>query len=438
MLVSVARRSAFEILRRVETESAFASVLLANLKATMREDDRALCHELVLGILRRKLWLDRVIEHFADRIAGKLDLSVRLALELGMYQLRFLTRIPASAAVNESVNLIRASREQSAAGFVNAVLRRATREPDYDPTTAVDDQVEKLSIATSHPAWMVERWIKAFGVDETAEFCRANNEPPPTAFRLTARGQGDEPLDELRSGGAELAPSKISADAWRVTSAPALIRTLVDRGAIYMQDEASQLLAHVLDARPGDRVLDVTAAPGSKATHIAARAPQANIIAGDLHLHRANTMQRLAAKQEARIHVVLYDATRGLPFPNQSFDRVLLDAPCSGTGTLRRNPEIRYRLKAEAIAELSRQQRSMLANAASVARHGGRLIYSTCSVEPEENEQVIADFLADHSNFVKVPPPAPKGLVTSEGYVRTWPHRNGCDGFFIACLEQRK
>jgi len=437
MSVSVARRSAFEILRRVESESAFASVLLANLKANMRDDDRALCHELVLGVLRRKLWLDRVIEHFTDRSVEKLDVSVRLALELGVYQLRFLTRIPASAAVNESVNLVRASREKSAAGFVNAVLRRATREPDYDPTTAVDEQVEKLSIATSHPAWLVERWIKAFGVDEAAEFCRANNEPPPTAFRFTARGQGDEVLDELRSAGAELAPSKVSPDAWRVTRPPAVLRPLVDRGAIYMQDEASQLLAHVLDAQPRDRVLDVTAAPGSKATHIAVLAPQVNVIAGDIHLHRANTMQRLAAKQGARIHALLYDATRDLPFPKRSFDRVLLDAPCSGTGTLRRNPEIRYRLKTEAIAELSRQQRSMVANAAKVVRNGGRLIYSTCSVEPEENEHVIANFLAEHFEFVKVGPSAPKELVTSEGFVRTWPHRNGCDGFFIACLERR-
>src|SRR5215510_9606482 len=192
MAVSAARRSAFDILRRVETESAFASVLLATLDANMRDDDRALCHELVLGVLRRKLWLDRIIQHFADRSVAKLDLSVRLALELGLYQLRFLTRIPPSAAVNESVNLVRASREKSAAGFVNAVLRRAARELEYDPTTVTADQVEKLSIATSHPRWLIDRWINAFGFDEAADFARANNETPPTAFRLTARNGPDE------------------------------------------------------------------------------------------------------------------------------------------------------------------------------------------------------------------------------------------------------
>lgn len=437
MTVSVARRSAFEILRRVETESAFASVLLATLDANMREDDRALCHELVLGVLRRRLWLDSIIEHFANRSFGRLDLSVRLALELGLYQLRFLTRIPAPAAVNESVNLVRSSREKSAAGFVNAVLRGATREPDYDPTSAVTDQVQKLSLETSHPAWLVRRWIDAFGAEEAAEFCRANNQTPSTAFRLTARANRHEVIDELKSAGAELILSRISPDAWRVSGATGVVRALTERGLIYIQDEASQLLAHALDAQPGDCVLDVAAAPGSKATHIAALTPQANVIAGDIHLHRAKTMRRLAAKQEARINVILHDATEAIPFQTNAFDRVLLDAPCSGTGTLRRNPEIRYRLKTDDIALLSRQQRAMLSNTADVLRAGGRLIYSTCSVERDENEQVLANFLAENPQFAKIAPPAPEELVTSEGYVRTWPHHNGCDGFFIACLHKR-
>ncbi len=437
MAVSVARRSAFEILRRVETESAFASVLLAKLDAEMREDDRALCQELVLGVLRRKLWLDRVIEYFADRRCEKLDLSVRLALELGLYQLRFLTRVPPSAAVNESVNLVRAGRAKSAAGFVNAVLRQATRQPEYDPTSTVNDQVEKLAIETSHPVWLVKRWIDAFGFAAAAEFMRANNVTPAAAFRFTALTTRDEVFPQMESAGAKVFASTISPQAWRVTGASAALRAVADRGMIYMQDEASQLLAHALNAQPEQRVFDVTAAPGSKATHIATLAPQANVIAGDIHLHRAKTMMRLAAKQGVGIHVILHDASRALPFPNETFDRILLDAPCSGTGTLRRNPEIRYRLRAEDIADLSHRQRSMISNAARVLRQGGQLIYSTCSVEPEENEQVVEDFLAQHSEFRRVDPPAPKELVTSDGYVRTWPHRDGCDGFFISCFERR-
>jgi len=442
MTVSAARRSAFEILRRVEAESAFASVLLATLDANMREDDRALCHELVFGVLRRRLWLDRSIEHFGNRAAQRLDLPVRLALEIGLYQLRFLTRIPPSAAVNESVNLVRASRVKSATSVVNAVLRRATRETDYDPATEIQDSIEKLSTETSHPRWMIERWINAVGFDETVEFARTNNQPAPTAFRLTAKAQRDERTrkrvaHELESTGAELTPSRIPPESWRITGAGSTTRKLVDEGLIYLQDEASQLLTHLLQVEPGHRVLDVTAAPGSKATHIVARAPEATVVTGDIHPHRARTMQRLAQKQDARIHVVLHDATKPFPFPDESFDRVLLDAPCSGTGTLRRNPEIRYRLAPEDIVQLASQQTLMLSNSARVLRRGGWLIYSTCSVEPEENERVVEGFLATQREFVKTRLNAPTQLETPEGYVRTWPNRDGCDGFFMAGLERR-
>jgi len=441
MAVSPARRSAFEILRRVETESAFASVLLAALDPKMREADRALCHEIVLGVLRRRLWLQRVIEQFGNRPIEKLDVPVRLALEIGLYQLRFLTRIPPPAAVNESVNLVRSSRVKSAAGFVNAVLRRAVREPEYDPIATIDDPIEKLSIETSHPRWLIERWVNAFGLDEAAAFARANNEPAPTAFRLTARTGRDKEsaeqiLRDLRSGGAEIAQSKFVPDSWRVAGGVRVVRQLVDEGVIYLQDEASQLLAHLLTIEPGLRVLDVTAAPGSKATHVAALAPDAVVVGGDLYPHRAETMRRLATQQGAAIHVLVHDATKTIPFPDASFNRVLLDAPCSGTGTLRRNPEIRYRLKPDDIDELSRQQEQMLANAARTLRPGGLLIYSTCSVEPEENETVVDSFLQEHPEFTKCLPDM-RELQTSDGFLRTWPQSQGCDGFFIARLQRK-
>lgn len=444
MTVSPARRSAFEILRRVDVESAYASGLLAALDPEMREDDRALCHELVLGVLRRRLWLDRVIGHFGGRQVEKLDLPVRLALEIGLYQIRFLTRIPASAAVNEAVNLVRAARLKSAAGFVNAVLRRATREAAYDPIATIEDPIEKLSIESSHPRWLIERWVRAFGAEEAAAFAHANNHAAPVAFRLTARSIREEQsrariFSDLREATAGLVPSEIAPDAWRVRGAASTLRRLSDEGLIYLQDEASQLLAHMLSLAPGQRVLDVTAAPGSKATHIAALAPSANVVAGDLHQHRVETMRRLAAKQNATVHVVVHDATRALPFPNQSFDRVLLDAPCTGTGTLRRNPEIRYRLRPEDVEELSQQQQVMLARAAAVVRPGGRLLYSTCSVEPEENEDVVARFTATHSQFKHVAPAeAFSSFIlhpSSLPFPRLWPQRHGSDGFFMAGFE---
>lgn len=446
MTVSPARRSAFEILRRVETESAYASVLLAALDSKMREDDRALCHELVLGVLRRKLWLDKTIAHFGERNVEKLDLPVRLALQMGLYQLRFLTRIPASAAVNESVNLVRASRLKSAAGFVNAVLRRATREADYDPAATINDSIEKLSIESSHPRWLIERWVQAFGLEEAEAFARANNDPAPTAFRLTAKtarakDSAEHVLQKLQDAGVEVIASKMAPDSWRVTGGSGVVRDLADEGLIYLQDEASQLLAYLLNVETRHRVLDVTAAPGSKATHIEVLAPSATIVAGDLHPHRVETMRRLAAKQEARIHVLVHDATKSLPFPDESFDRVLLDAPCSGTGTLRRNPEIRYRLKPDDINELAEQQKQMLARAAVVVRPGGRLLYSTCSVEPEENERVVDHFVSSHPEFRAVNPAgAISSLIShpSSFPLRLWPHREGCDGFFIDGFERAR
>ena len=251
--IARARSAAFEILRRVEQDGAYSSVLLAELDEKMRTEDRALTHELVLGVLRRRLWLDRVIEHFADRQTGDLDLPVRLALRLGVYQLRFLSRIPASAAVNDSVNLVRAGRVSSAAGLVNAVLRRATREPDYDPTVGVPDADERIAIETSHPQWLIRRWANALGFEKAVTLARANNEPAPVAFRLTAKALSieagpDRISKQLESDGALLTPSNIVPNSWQVAGAGKILRKLAIDGLIYLQDEASQLVAHLLNA----------------------------------------------------------------------------------------------------------------------------------------------------------------------------------------------
>jgi 16S rRNA (cytosine967-C5)-methyltransferase len=435
--VSPARQAAFEILRRVETSSAFASVLLAAQADKLGPNDRSLCHELVLGVLRRRLWLDCLIAHYARRDPQRLDLPVRLALRLGLYQLRFLTRVPASAAVNESVNLVRLARLRSAEPFANAVLRRATREPDYDPAAGTTDPIEKLAIETSHPEWLLERWIKALGVAEAEAFARSNNEVPPSAFRIVHAAVEREVLDTLRAAGADLLASEIAPDAWRVTGAVGLIQELARDGRIYLQDEASQLVAHVVDAQPGERVLDVCAAPGSKTTHIADLAPAAWLVANDLHLHRLRQIVAAAATQQlTNISCAAVDALQSLPFPEGSFDRVLVDAPCTGTGTLRRNPEIRWRISAGDIDDLAGRQLQILLHAATMVKPGGRLVYSTCSVEPEENEQVIAKFKEAAAGFRQLVLPRDPRLSNIMGEARVWPHRAGADGFFIAALQR--
>jgi len=437
--VSPARLAAFEILRRV-AEGAYASVLLASRAERLEPADRALCHELVMGVLRWQLWLDRLIEHYANRKVASLDETVRIALRLGLYQLRFLSRVPASAAVNESVNLIHYARLRSAAGFVNAVLRRAVREPEIDPTTNILEPLERLSVATSHPAWLLERWTNAFGAEETEAFARANNEPAPIAFRVVKkRADETEVCDRLRAAGGELVPSKVASGAWRTSRGGSLLAELVAAGKIYLQDEASQLVALLLDAQPGERVLDLCAAPGSKTTQIADLAgDSAGIVAADLHEHRLRTVISTSKLQGlSSIHCVALDGSQTLPFPEGAFDRVLVDAPCSGTGTLRRNPEIRWRISPADIEDLAERQKQLLQNAARVVKRGRRLVYSTCSVERDENEDVVQTFLEKNESFRRVALTLDKTLQTSLGAVRTWPQREGTDGFFV-CVFERK
>jgi 16S rRNA (cytosine967-C5)-methyltransferase len=437
--VSPARLTAFEILRRVG-EGAYASVLLASREEGLSSLDRALCHELVMGVLRRQLWLDRLIEHYANRKVAGLDESVRIILRIGLYQLRFLSRVPASAAVNESVNLVHFARLRSAGSFVNAVLRRATREPAVDPATDIHDPLEWLSVATSHPLWLIERWTKAIGSAETQALAYANNKPAPVAFRVVkSRAQEADVCETLRASGAELIPSKVSPGAWRVSGAGSLLAEFTAAGKVYVQDEASQLVASQLDVQPGQRVLDLCAAPGSKTTQLADLGlDSAVIVAADLHEHRLRTLVSSAEIQGLRsIHCVALDGLQPLPFAEGTFDRVLVDAPCSGTGTLRRNPEIRWRISPADIADLAGRQKQLLFNAARVVRPGGRLIYSTCSVEHEENEDVVRTFLENNETFRLIELTLNGTVKTSLGKARTWPHRQGTDGFFISAFERK-
>ncbi|HEX5883603.1 MAG TPA: 16S rRNA (cytosine(967)-C(5))-methyltransferase RsmB [Pyrinomonadaceae bacterium] len=424
--VSPARVAAFKILQQVEA-GAFSSILLAAEEPKLQSSDRALCHELVLGVLRWQSFLDKIVEHSSKRRIESLDSAVRIALRLGLYQLRFLTRIPASAAVNESVSLVRAARLSSATAFVNAVLRRAIREEEYDPGAEVSDPIERLALETSHPVWLIERWTEAFGIAEAEAFAQSNNVLPPTVFRVVnAKANQEEVLSKLNTAGATLEPSHVAEDAWRVSQGTSMLRELSAAGQIYLQDEASQLVPQLLNVEPGDRVLDLCAAPGGKTTLMADRAgDRAMIVAADRSATRMATVVATGKLQELKtITPVILDAAEQLPFKPGSFDKVLVDAPCSGTGTLRRNPEIRWRLSAADIEAFAEKQKQILSRAADAVKPGGHLVYSTCSVEREENEEVIQEFLARDDRF---------RLLNSH---RTWPQHQECDGFFIGVLQR--
>jgi len=419
MKISPARLAAFQILTRIETEKAFSSVLLPQFEENLETKDRALCHEITLGVLRRQIYLDRLIEKLSG--GKRLDAVVKIILRMALYQLIFLDKIPPHAAINDAVNLTQKARKTSAKGFVNAVLRRFTRE-NIEPE--LTDEIEKLSVETSHPRWLIEKWITDFGFKDAAELAAANNQSPELSFRFTAKT-----TDAIKK---TLANPDAAADR-------KFLLELAENGKIYFQDEGSQAVGKAVDLKENETFLDVCAAPGSKTTQITNyELPTANlIIAGDLHWNRVKILQENCRRQGVGfVNIVQYDAENSLPFADESFDAALVDAPCSGTGTIRHNPEIRYFLQEKDFDELSRKQLKILRGASKLIKRGGRIVYSTCSLEKEENEAVIERFLAEEKDFRPIKPNVPEKFLTGEGFARTFPQRDRMDGFFIAVFEK--
>jgi 16S rRNA (cytosine967-C5)-methyltransferase len=395
----------------------------------------------VLGVLRRRKTLDHFIEKYSRRRVEKLDLDVLIALRLGIYQIRYLTRIPESAAVNESVNLVKRARFASAAGMVNAVLRNAARHKEDKAGEGISDSIERASVETSHPRWMIKRWIDRLGESDAIRLAEANNETPHISFRInTLLATQDEVTGALQNEGVSVISSTITPGAFIVESGQASsVIQAAQQGLIYIQDEASQLVSLLVAPREGERILDLCAAPGSKSSHLAMlTSNQSHIIACDIHSHRLVSLKEICNKLNAdSVTAVALDATRELPFDsNLKFDRVLIDAPCTGTGTLRRNPEIKWRLSSETISQMAGVQIQLLKRAADVTKPGGRLVYSTCSIEREENEEVIERFFSGNNQFRLIRPEAHTNLITGEGFLRTFPHLHNTDGFFAAVLEK--
>ena len=457
MPVSVARKIAYEVLRRVEAEGAYASdVLHGELGAEVRPDDAALATELTLGVLRWRGLLDFLLERALKKPIARLDLPVAISLRIGLYQLRFLERIPPRAAVNESVELVKYARKTSATSLVNAVLRRAAAEAKSPPEKFLPTGVSttrRLAIIHSHPEWLVERWLARLGEPQTISLLKANNRTPRLSCSLHHPERRDETLNSLQESGLRLEPSVLLKTAFAVNGGSPTRTPAFQRGDISIQDEASQTIPLLLDVRPGDRVLDLCAAPGGKTPTLARSAGKTGlIVAADRHAHRLRAMReqfkRLALP---KIRLIELDAAQPLPFIIE-FDRILVDAPCSGTGTLARHPEIRWRLEPEQLVELNRLQSSLLATALGQLAQGGRLVYSTCSLEREENEDVVAESLRKFPDIVRVSPSEAEGsifphlvprvniksLFDNAGQFHTAPGAYQTDGFFAALLERKK
>ncbi len=459
MQLTAARKAAFEVLWRVEREGAYATHLLASSHYEyLSPEDHALAQELTLGVLRWRAQLDFLIERHAGRRLSKLDLAVIIALRLGLYQLNFLTRIPPHAAIDESVKLVKEKELQSAAPFVNAVLRaaqRAGREEARAAIGSIADPLARLSIETSHPAWLLERWVRRFGVDEARALALANNTAPRAAFRFNPLRQDEAQTRAwLLEHGISMRASSLAPQAAVIESGTLSARSEpVQKGWVYLQGEASQLVAHLAAANlnSSDRhlkALDLCAAPGSKTTQMASLLPaDALIVAADLHLHRLRLTREIAARLDvSHLNLIQLDATRPLPFIEPgNFDTVLVDAPCSGLGTLQPHPEIKWRVSLQKIRELAALQREMLVNAASQVRLGGLLIYAVCTTEPEEGEEVITWFRSQHSEYRDLTRERlielgldPTPLLTSSHGARTFTHRQGVESFFVCVLWKRR
>jgi 16S rRNA (cytosine967-C5)-methyltransferase len=424
---SSARRAAHDVLGRVERGAALASALERASAGLADVRDRALVHELVLGVQRRRGWLDHVLGALSSRPFSQLSPAARDALRLGAYQLLFL-RTPGHAAVSESVDLAR-SREPHAAGFVNAVLRRLQREgPPAEPDPAADP-LAWLSSAGSLPRWLSERWLARLGPERTLGWARASLEVPPTFVRLNPREP--EARERVAAVGVELQPLAVPG-GWRAKGAA--IAPLAEQGLVYVQDLGSQLVAQL--AAGQGLLLDACAAPGGKALLLSdLAAGRTRVFAVEASRTRLALMQRLASRWKAtRLHLVRADSRRP-PFTT-AFDAVLLDAPCSGLGTLARNPDIRWRLAPEDLLRQQERQRALLASLSALVRPGGRLVYATCSLEPEETHDVVDPFLAEHPDFALEALPEWALPFARDGRVEIDPSQGEGDGFYAARLRR--
>lgn len=438
MPASPARAAAFQILLRVEREESFAVELLHSaLLDELSPADKNLTTEIVMGVLRWRSALDEAVAYFSFTPFRKLDLEVVTALRMGAYQIMFLSKIPAHAAVNEAVELVKDAKKTSAAGLANAVMRKIMAQRKSEKPLPAK---AGLAARFAHPEWLVQRWVEHFGEDIARKICEYDQQIPQTVLRLSDAGD----QDALRREGIELAPGALMTNARRVIGGDVTTTELFRSGAIAIQDEGSQLVAALVGE--GKRILDCCAAPGGKTAAMATHLPEAEIFAAELHPHRARLLRQMAPQNN--VQVITADALR-LPF-GAEFDRVLADVPCSGTGTLARNPEIKWRLKPDDLKDLQLRQIAILAAAMKHVAAAGRLIYSTCSLEKEENEQVVQAALARNSDFHLLP--VTEALLqlqrsgelvwqdvdqlVRETFLRTIPGVQPCDGFFAAILQR--
>jgi 16S rRNA (cytosine967-C5)-methyltransferase len=437
------REVALDVLLAVEKHQSYSNILLNHVikEHQLPPKDTALLTELTYGTIQRQYTLDYFLAPFLKK-PKKLQSWVRQLLRLSLYQMVFLDKIPDRAVIHEAVEIAKRKGHRGIAGLVNGVLRSVQREgvPSLDQ---ISDPIERISIETSHPIWLVKRWVEQFGLERTKQMCEENLIAPIQTVRTnTVQLSREQLLDQLTNDGWNVQPSPIVPEGIRSLRGNLAHSQAFNEGLLTVQDESSMLVAHALKLTPGMKVLDCCAAPGGKTTHIAEMMDnEGEVWALDLHEHKVKLIEEQRNRLKLTIiHTKCIDSRKaGDYFANETFDRVLVDAPCSGLGVLRRKPDIKYSKNEEDVQALKSVQQSILHAVAPLVKQGGILVYSTCTVDRDENDRVIEQFLQQHPEFMPEPLslPEPVQPLVNGHQVQVFPQDFGSDGFYIACLRKK-
>lgn len=437
-----AREIALRVLLDIRKKDAYANIVLARelTKHELSEQDRRFLTELVYGVVKTAPTLDWMIKKYVNRSPKSIAPAIWTILEMGFYQLRFMDKVPPSAACNESVDLAKKYGHQGTVKFVNAVLRASLRAPEKIVYPDKEKNLaEWISLTYFHPEWLVKRWIERFGRDGAEELCRINNEPPALSLRTNTLKTTREDLCAcLADAGIEYTLSDWTAEGILCTGHPALGSFLpLQEGLCQVQDESSMVVAHAVAPKSGELVIDTCSAPGGKTTHMAQLMnDQGKIMAFDIHGHKLAKIEENAA----RLGITIIETAEkdALTLPDRwkgKADRVLVDAPCSGLGVLRRKPDSRWRKSEELLYELPKLQLAILKQASECVKAGGVIVYSTCTIEPEENQMVVEAFLRDNPDFSLEEIPCSK--QSADKWIQFLPHIDHTDGFFLARMRRR-
>ncbi|HOQ37299.1 MAG TPA: 16S rRNA (cytosine(967)-C(5))-methyltransferase RsmB [Acetivibrio sp.] len=449
MMVDKARETALKILYDINDKGAYSNISLNKYlnDQELRDIDRSFITDIVYGTMNRRLTVDYFIEKYSSIKIKKLSPWILNILRMGIYQLLFTDRIPVSAACNESVRLAKKYGHMASSKYVNAVLRNIARNKDNLPYPDKDsDLLTYLSVKYSHPQWMVEEWLKRFGEEFTEELLKANNSIPLFTVRVnTLKISKDSLAEILEKDGFEIENGKYLEEALIIKN-PVSVQKMeaFKKGYFQVQDESSMLVAKVLDPKPGETVLDVCSAPGGKSTHIAQLMNnKGTVISRDIHEHKIKLIDE--AKKRLGLDIIkteVFDAVTLDDGLIEKADRVLVDAPCTGLGIIRRKPDIKWSRNSGDKKEITELQERILSTASKYVKKGGVLVYSTCTVEPEENEETVERFIKNNGDFYleDITPLVPKTLKKEsliKGYLQLYPNIDGVDGFFISRMVRR-